>query len=288
MQLDVESLRTFLAVVDHGGMTRAAEHLDLSQSAVSWKIKRLEARVGRDLLVRNGHSIHPSRDGTALLDDAREMVALHDQAVERLRSSDLTGHVSIGSNEEVDAERMAAVLGRFKRLHPGASIEFVIAHTEELAERVKVGTLDVVIVQVDDGHLEPDDEPLWSDQLCWATSECCSFDEGTVPLITFGDHCFYRPLSEPLLAAADIDHTAAFAVSSTAGVRAAIDAGLGVGVLSSKYLGDGVVEWARGAGLDALPRVHQIVRVAPGPRPLIVEALLSSVLDELRRATPVS
>lgn len=52
MQLDVESLRTFATVLDLGGMTRAAEALDVSQSAVSWKIKRLEEKVGRDLLIR--------------------------------------------------------------------------------------------------------------------------------------------------------------------------------------------------------------------------------------------
>ena len=85
MQLDIESIRTFLAVLDHGGMTRAAEHLELSQSAVSWKIKRLEAKVGRPLLVRDGHTIRPSFEGRNLIDDARLMVELHDRAVSRLR-----------------------------------------------------------------------------------------------------------------------------------------------------------------------------------------------------------
>ena len=51
MQLDVESVRTLIAVLDHGGMTAAADALGMSQSAVSWKIKRLEERVGRDLLI---------------------------------------------------------------------------------------------------------------------------------------------------------------------------------------------------------------------------------------------
>ena len=287
MQLDVESLRTLLAVLDHGGMTRAAEHLDLSQSAVSWKVKRLEERVGRPLLIRDGHSVRPTRDGRALLDDARLLVATHDQAVERLRSSDLTGHVKVGSNEEVDASRMAAVLGRFKRAHPSATIEFVIDHTEHLVHQVSANEIDVAIIQVDDEHLEADDERLWSDRLCWASSCECTFDEGPVPLITFGDHCFYRSLSEPLLTAAGIEHTAAFSVSTTAGVRAAIDAGLGVGVISSRYLGTSVIEWPRGAATDALPNVHQIARTAPGERTAIVTALMTSIVDELRGRAPL-
>ena len=71
-------------------------------------------------------------------------------------------------------------------------------------------------------------------------------------------------------------------MSSTVGVRAAIEAGLGVGVLSSKYLGGDVITSPRAASLGALPEVHQIARVAPGPQSPIIEALLSSVLDELR------
>jgi len=236
------------------------------------------------LLLRDGHSIRTSRDDHALLDDARQIVELHDRAVCRLQCSDLTGQVKIGANEEVDATQMAGILGRFKQLHPGATIEFVVEHTEQLVEQVAHGKLDVAVVQVDTDHVLDGDELLWTDQLCWATSRENLFADGAVPLITFGDHCFYRPLSEPLLTAADIDHVAAFAVSSTVSVRAAIEAGLGVGVLSSKYLGGDVISWPRADELDALPEVHQIARTAPGPRSPILDALLSSVLDELRRA----
>ena len=81
MHLDVESLRTFAMVLETGGMTRAAEKLDLSQSAVSWKIKRLEERVGRDLLIREGRSLRPSRDGEELLGYARTIIDAHDEAV---------------------------------------------------------------------------------------------------------------------------------------------------------------------------------------------------------------
>ena len=62
LHLDVESLRAYLAVLDTGGMTRAAERLGMTQSAVSWKIKRLEERLGRPLLIRDGHAV---RDGLA-------------------------------------------------------------------------------------------------------------------------------------------------------------------------------------------------------------------------------
>jgi len=281
LQLDVESLRTFLAVLDTGGMTRAAERLGVTQSAVSWKIKRLEDRVGRPLLIRDGHTVRPNRDGRALLDDARTIVELHDGAVWRLRSSELTGKVQLGSNEEIDATHIAALLGRFKRSHPNTTIEFVIDHTVRLAKLVDAGKIDVVLIQVTDRQLRPDDTVLWTDDLHWVTSAESTYDEGLVPLITFGDLCFYRTLSTPILDAAGIGHVNAFSGSATRGVLAAVEAGLGVGVLSSWYLSEEIIDWPRGQRLPPLPRVHQIARTVPGESAATAHALVDVIAEQL-------
>lgn len=282
LQLDVESLRTLITVLDLGGMTRAAEHLHLSQSAVSWKIKRLEERVGRPLLIRDGHQLRPTRDTRALLADARSIVELHDRAAARLTSSELTGTVKVGSNEEVDASRMAAVLGRFKRTHPGATIEFVIDHSEHLVVALDEARVDLAIIQVSTDEILDTDTVLWSDQLKWVT--CCESSfaaDEVVPLISFGEHCFYRTLSEPLLTRAGIEHAVAFSASSMTGVRAAVEAGLGVGVLGSRYIDNDVVVWKPGDALPALPTVHQIVRTVPGETPEVAAALIDAIASEL-------
>lgn len=281
LQLDVESLRTYLAVLDTGGMTRAAERLDMTQSAVSWKIKRLEERVGRPLLIRDGHTIRPTRDGRALLDDARSIVALHDGAVWRLRSSELTGTIKLGSNEEIDTPQIASMLGRFRLAHPNATIEFVIDHTVRLAKLVDDGKLDVVLIQVTDDQIRRDDTVLWTDQLRWLTHRSWTYDEGTVPLVTFGDLCFYRRLGEPILAANGIEFTNAFSGSATRGVVAAIEAGLGVGVLSEHFIADDIIEWPRAATLPPLPRVHQIARTVPGETAAAAAALVSVIAEQL-------
>ena len=286
LHLDVESLRTLLAVLDTGGMTSAAERLGVTQSAVSWKIKRLEERVGRPLLIRDGHEIRPTRDCRALLDDARTIVELHDGAVWRLRSPDLSGTIRLGSNEEIDATEIASILGRFKRSHPNATIEFVIDHTERLASMVDAGALDVVLIQVTDRQLRPDDTVLWSDQLEWVVNRNWTFDEGVVPLVTFGELCFYRKLSEPILDAAGIEHTNAFSGSASRGILAAIEAGLGVGVMSSWYLHeDEIIRWPRGESLPPLPRVHQIARTVPGETAAAAAALVGVIEEQLNEPT---
>ena len=281
LHLDVESLRAFLAVLDTGGMTRAAERLEVTQSAVSWKIKRLEERVGRPLLIREGHNVRPTRDGRALLDDARTIVALHDGAVWRLRSSELTGTVKLGSNEEIGTPQIASLLGRFKRAHPNATIEFVIDHTVQLAKLVDAGQLDVVLIQATDEQLRPDDTVLWTDQLRWLSSRVWTYDEGAVPLVTFGDQCFYRRLGEPILKANRITYTHAFSGSATSGVVAAIEAGLGVGVLSEHFMSDDIIEWPRASTLPPLPRVHQIARTVPGETAAAAAALVGVIEEQL-------
>ena len=67
MRLDIESLRALKTVADAGGVTRAAERLHLTQSAVSHKIKRLEDRIGRPLFRRRDGGLGPTEDGIQLL-----------------------------------------------------------------------------------------------------------------------------------------------------------------------------------------------------------------------------
>ncbi len=280
VRLDVESLRAFLAVLDWGGMTRAAEHLGLSQSAVSWKIKRLEERVGRPLLIRDGHVLRPTRDGRTLLDDARIIVTAHDRAVHRLESPDFTGTIKVGSNEEVGATRMVGILGRFQKMHPAATIEFVVDQSRVLVRQLDRALIDVAVIQITPDEMLPDDVVLWEDKLVWVTHRDMQYEDGEVPLITFGANGFYRPVSEPILERAGIHYLYAVSAPTSAGVRAAIEAGLGVAVLGSWYVGGDLVEWERAADFDPLPPALQVVRTVPGEPPSLAGPLIAAIVDE--------
>ena len=280
MQLDVESLRTFITVLDWGSMTRAATQLGLSQSAVSWKIKRLEQRVGRPLLIRDGHDLRPSRDGRALLDDARAIVEIHDRAVQRLSSSAFTGRIRVGSNEEVGAPRLAGILGRFRQLHPGATIEFVVNQSRVLVREIDRGRVDVALLQVTEDEVLDDDVLLWTERLCWATRADTPHDTGTVPLVTYGTNGFYRPVSEPILERHGVPYRYTITAPSSESVLAAVEAGLGVAVLAERFLTDEVVEWGRSAELDPLPTSYHVIRTQPGDRSEIVAELVDAITHE--------
>lgn len=284
MQLDVESLRTFAAVLDLGGMTRAAEALDVSQSAVSWKIKRLEEKVGRDLLIRNGRTLRPSRDGRELLGYARTIVATHDEAVSRLGSSEINGMAKLGTTEEVSAARMCDVLARFNRIHPGATIEFVVDASTRLDAMLSAGDLDVAVLQMLPEDCRTGDTVLWRDSLVWVSAPDWTYDSGPVPLITFGDQGFYRPLAERTLADAGITSTVAFSGPSASSVIGAVEAGLGVALLAESSVEGDMIGWPRASQFNGVLESVHIARSSPGEPSKVTAELLADIISELGEA----
>lgn len=85
MDLDLGAVRTFLAVVDDGHFTDAADRLNMTQQAVSKRVARLEADLGVTLLSRSRAGVRPTPDGAAFLPHARALVSLADQATAMLR-----------------------------------------------------------------------------------------------------------------------------------------------------------------------------------------------------------
>lgn len=282
MQLDIESLRAFAAVVDLNGMTRAAESLEISQSAVSWKIKRLEEKVGRNLLVREGHSLRPSRDGRELLHYARTIVGTHDDAVRRLESSELSGTVKVGTPEEISTARMCAVLSRFNRIHPRTQIEFFVDRSFRLASMLARSELDVAVLQVLKKDQRPEDRILWKDPLIWVCAPDSPYGEGAVPLITFGEGGFYRPLARHALTDAAIPFTVAFSGPSAASVIGAAEAGLGVAVLAQSSMRGDLIAWPRAESIPPLPDSTYVARAAAGEPSVVATELISDIVSELQ------
>ncbi|MGW2307336.1 LysR family transcriptional regulator [Actinomadura luteofluorescens] len=98
MDLDLGAVRAFLAVVDDGRFTDAADRLDMTQQAVSKRIAKLEAALGVPLLHRSRAGARPTEDGAAFLPQARALIGLADQATAMLRARrralriDVLGH----------------------------------------------------------------------------------------------------------------------------------------------------------------------------------------------------
>src|SRR3954453_88134 len=94
--LDTDQLRSFLAIVDHGSFTRAAERVNKTQSAVSMHIRRLEEQLGRQLFLKQGRGVRLSEDGEKLVDYARQMLQIEAAAVASVSRRALAGRIRLG------------------------------------------------------------------------------------------------------------------------------------------------------------------------------------------------
>ena len=210
MRLDTESLRAFIAALDHDGMTNAADELGLSQSAVSWRIRRLEDRVGTDLLVREGHSLRPTQAGADLRTYAETIIDAHDSAVRMLEGTSLEGTVRLGSSDDQLAERVADTLGRFRQAHPLSRIEFHIHHSLVLDQMLAAGQVDLALYFVLEPEVKPTDEVLTVDDLVWVVGEDAPKEFDVVPVLSFGEGSVTARTTVTTLRAVGMDYNEAF------------------------------------------------------------------------------
>ena len=261
VRLDVESLRVFRELVAADGFTAAADRLGVTQSAVSHKIRRLEERIGVELLRRDGQQFVLTADGRELLGHADEIVAAHDAAVDALQRSPVTGTVRLGCNEEVAATALAEVAERFGRTHPDVSLVIRVHDSAFVAEWLDAGEIDVALIQVLDtpGALRSGDEVWRRDELSVVQAAHADFDAvDDVPLISFGERCLYEPFFGAAMVEAGRAHHRVMECPSIQGVQAAVSAGLGVAVLNTPNITDDMRPW-RGTEFG-LPSVAFVLR----------------------------
>jgi DNA-binding transcriptional LysR family regulator len=143
--LDLNTLRSFVAIVDSGGMTPAANKLHMTQSAISMQIKRLEASLGTQVLERSKRQVRPSIEGEQLLSYARRMLQLNDEALGRLTGPQFEGTISLGVPGDVIHPHMPAVLRQFNHACPRARLKLTTGLTVDLIEAQEKGHHDLIL-----------------------------------------------------------------------------------------------------------------------------------------------
>ena len=143
--LDTTALRSFVTVADTGGVTKAAGMLHLTQSAVSMQLKRLEESLGVLLLDRSARQISVTAEGEQLLSYARRILALNDEALQRLTSQDYEGEIVLGVPHDIIDPYIPPVLRRFAANFPRMKIKLVSEPTKRLREMFARGECDAII-----------------------------------------------------------------------------------------------------------------------------------------------
>jgi DNA-binding transcriptional LysR family regulator len=229
---DLDLLRSFVAVVDAGGFTRAGERVHKTQSTISQQIKRLEDDVGRPLLNRAGKKVMPTEDGERLLSYARRMLVLAEEARDVLARPTDEGAVRLGIPEDFAAYRLTRLLAEFARARPGLRLDVHADQSLYLQRDLDRGELDLALLKRTAG--EKGGIAVWPERVHWVTSKAHPVDLTcrSIPLIGFPPGCLYRAGAIHAIEAAGRTWHMAYTSSSLAGIQAAVGAGLGLAILS--------------------------------------------------------
>ena len=187
--LDTDQLRSFLAIVDSGSFTKAAERVHKTQSAVSMHIRRLEEQLGCALFVKQGRGARLTAEGERLIEFARRIVQVEAGAMAALSRKGLRGAARLGIPDDYAEAFLADILSRFNRRHPLVEVSVVCEASTELAPQVAAGRAR----SGSDHRLSRgsrDLELLREEPLVWVAAERFPVEEGTpIPLALGSPTC---------------------------------------------------------------------------------------------------
>ncbi|HET9763846.1 MAG TPA: LysR family transcriptional regulator, partial [Casimicrobiaceae bacterium] len=179
--IDIDLVRSFVAIADTGSFTAAGERVSRTQSAVSVQIRRLEETVGQKLLERTTRSIELTREGETFLAYARRMLELNDESIRKLSAPELAGAIRLGILEYFVPDDLPAILARFARAFPGVELEARMGLSVDLREHLAAGRLDAAIVRV---SRRDRTKPFWKESQVWVTGGSGASERRTpLPLV---------------------------------------------------------------------------------------------------------
>ncbi|HMO57442.1 MAG TPA: LysR family transcriptional regulator [Roseiflexaceae bacterium] len=148
--LNTLHLKTFIAVVDRGNYSAAAEHLHMSQPTVSQHIRALEAELeGARLFRRVGQQMRLTHAGEELVDIAREMLALAQRAEENIRTlrGQVSGHILIGCSASSGERLLPSLLTAFRSHFPAISLAVTLAPADLLVEWLANQQVQLLLIE---------------------------------------------------------------------------------------------------------------------------------------------
>jgi DNA-binding transcriptional LysR family regulator len=278
--LDTDQLRSFLAIVDAGSFTRAAERVNKTQSAVSMHIRRLEEQLGCVLFVKHGRGARLSEEGEKLIDFARRMMQIEAGALAALSRKGLKGMVRLGIPDDYAEFFLADILSRFYQRHPVVEVSVVCENSVALTAQVRAGALDLAVVT--DGEGAENIEPIREEQLVWVASKRFQVDPSVPLALAMGSpSCIWRRMAEEALRACNRATRSLLVSKNFSAIGPIVRAGLAVTVLPHDAVPADFRILGPESGLPRLPSSRMGLIHAAGDLSQEAAALADAIRDAL-------
>lgn len=259
IDFDIDMLRCFVEVAQTGSFTKAGKNIGLTQSGVSVKIRRLEERLSTQTFNRTSKSLSLTLEGEILLDYARRILSLHDEAVSRLTKPRACGKLRIGLIDYFLPELLPNLLSRFRKQYPNIHLEIQIDSGMNLIPLFEKGELDLVVTGKD--FYQGSSRTLFQEPLIWVMGKDAeaSFYDEKVPLVLLPAPCGFRKIATESLEKTNRKWEILFTGTSIASIQAAVQAGMGVSILPKGALKEGLKTAPPQLGLPELPMYYIVI-----------------------------
>jgi DNA-binding transcriptional LysR family regulator len=242
MKLDIDGIQAFVLIAELGGFQKAAEKLDLTQTALTRRIQRLEGYLDVKLLDRTTRSVALTTVGREFLPQAKRLVEELTRSVGRLKgmSRSATGDVTVACITSIADRRLPAMVGKYARKYPGNRVRILDRTGTQVALAVRQGHAEFGITIVPSGESDLVDEPILQDPFvlfCLKTHPMSTLKRATwsdlrgMDLITFGEASGNRLLIDYQLARRRLDVRGRFEVEQMSTAFGLVSAGVGVAIL---------------------------------------------------------
>lgn len=255
INLDLDLLRTFVAVADLNTFAAAAAAVCRTQSAVSQQMQRLEQLVGKELFARHGRNKLLTEHGLQLLGYARKILRFNDEACTSLMYSNVEGSLIIGASDDTADTLLPFLLNRVATLYPRLAIDVRVKRSPLIADMLSHGEVDLAITTA-----KVDNHPhviLRTSPTLWYCSADYQFQPGeSVPLVVMDEPSPFRDMAIEHLTRAGIAWRIAYVASSLSAIRAAVRAGLGITARPIEMMSPDLRILGETEGLPRLPETH--------------------------------
>lgn len=274
--LESELLRTFLAVAEAGNVTRAAESVGRTQSAVSMQIRRLEDGIGDVLFARGPRGVVLTHRGSQLLPYARRIVGLLEETSAAMRTKPLDGPVRIGVPEEYGQTLLPRALAAFAERHPAVEVTVRSDTSVRQVAALEKDQLDLAIVYTPDRQAGED--VLCVDPTVWATSIAHRLEErDPVPVALFSDSSWCSRAAIDSLVQHGIRYRVAYTSDTLGGLISVASAGLAVASLSRSTIPQGCRELTAADGFPPIDSSRVVLRRNPRRASPAIEGMVETL-----------
>ena len=278
LNLDLDLLRTFVAVADLNTFAAAAAAVCRTQSAVSQQMQRLEQLVGKELFARHGRNKLLTEHGIQLLGYARKILRFNDEACSSLMFSNLQGVLTLGASDESADTILPFLLNRISSVYPKLALDVRVKRNAFMVDMLQEQEVDLVVTTHRTSQFEC--LTLRTSPTHWYCAAEFTLQRGEpVPLVLLDDPSPFRDVVLATLNAANVPWRMAYVASTLPAIRAAVKAGLGVTARPVEMMSPDLRVLGKADGLPALPDTEYLLCHNPASNNELAQTIFSTMDD---------